>query len=71
MNTRADKVAGEYLRAAQKLDREAVGVAAGAVGPIESAVRTHGGVIGLHLWSGHFVPGSARYIVKTCNVPSR
>ena len=71
VNTRADKVAGEYLRAAQKLDREAVGVAAGAVGPIESAVRTHGGVIGLHLWSGHFVPGSARYIVKTCNVPSR
>ena len=47
VNTRADKVAGEYLRAAQKLDRDAVGVATGTVGPIESAVRTHGGVIGL------------------------
>ena len=29
VNTRADKVAGEYLRAAQKLDRDAVGVAVG------------------------------------------
>ena len=49
VNARADKVPGAYLRAAQKLDREAVGVAPGAVGPIESALRTHGGVTGLAL----------------------
>ena len=31
VNARAYKVPGQYLRAAQKLDREAVGVAPGAV----------------------------------------
>ena len=54
------------MRAAQKLDREAVGVAPGAVGPIESALRTHGGVIGLALGACGEASQSVEALLEWC-----
>ena len=54
------------LRNAQKLDREVVGVAAGAVGPVEAAVRDHGGVIGLAMGAYGEASDTVEQLLEWC-----
>ena len=47
VNNRAKKVAGVYVRRAQKIDRGECDTAQGSAGPCEDAIQGAGGVIGL------------------------
>ena len=47
VNNRARKVAGVYVRRAQKIDRDECDTAQGSAGPCEDAIQGVGGVIGL------------------------
>ena len=49
VDARQDKVADEYVKAVQAMDRKYVGTALGTVGPTEAALadHSHGGVVGL------------------------